>query len=165
VIKHIIGMYRTRVGASSAADELVAEGFSRSQISVLMSDKTHGEHFMIEERTQAARGGAAGALAGGAIGALAAGVASAASLVIPGLGLIVVGPLVAAFTGAGAGATAGGLLGALVGLGIPDHHARLVEDEVRTGGILVGVGATDRDWAERAHRVFARTGALNYAND
>ncbi len=65
-------------------------------------------------------GGATGATIGGLIGAIAA---IGTSVVIPGWGLEVSGPLVAALLGAGAGGVAGGLLGALVGSVIPGKRA------------------------------------------
>ena len=36
---------------------------------------------------------------------------------------------------------AGGLVGGLVGLGIPEHEAKFYDEELRKGGILVGVYA------------------------
>ena len=57
-------------------------------------------------------GGAIGGLAGGFIGAL---VTVFTAIVVPGLGLIVAGPLAGGLIGAGAGALTGGTLGALVG--------------------------------------------------
>ena len=62
--------------------------------------------------------------------ALSGGAAIAAigtSLVIPGLGLVVAGPLAAALAGAGAGGTAGGLIGALVGHGMPEDRTKKYE--------------------------------------
>ena len=50
------------------------------------------------------------------------------SLVIPGLGLIIAGPLAAGLAGAGAGGITGGLIGALVGSGIPEDRAKIYED-------------------------------------
>src|SRR5437879_5713335 len=46
------------------------------------------------------------------------------SIAIPGLGVIIAGPLAAGLAGAGAGALTGGLVGAFVGWGIPEEHAK-----------------------------------------
>ena len=61
------------------------------------------------------------------------------SLVIPGLGLVVAGPVAAALAGAGAGAATGGILGALVGAGIPEERVKHYETGLKEGGILMGV--------------------------
>ena len=49
---------------------------------------------------------------------LAALTAAGTSIALPGLGLVIAGPLAAAAAGAGAGAATGGLLGALIGWGL-----------------------------------------------
>jgi hypothetical protein len=61
------------------------------------------------------------------------------SLVLPGLGLVVAGPIAAALAGAGAGGAAGGLVGALIGWGIPEERIAEYESGIREGGILMGV--------------------------
>ena len=58
---------------------------------------------------------------------------------LPGLGLVVAGPLAAALAGAGAGGLTGGLVGALIGSGIPEERAQIYEEGVRNGGAVVGV--------------------------
>jgi len=63
------------------------------------------------------------------------------SIALPGLGLIVAGPLAAALVGAGAGGITGGLIGALVGSGIPEERAREYETGIREGGIVLSVRA------------------------
>ena len=61
---------------------------------------------------------------GTAVGATLAAIAAVGTvLIIPGLNLIVAGPIVAALAGGGVGAVAGGLVGGLVGLGIPERDA------------------------------------------
>ena len=71
------------------------------------------------------------------------------SLAVPGLGLVIAGPIAAALAGAGAGAATGGLVGVLVGAGIPEHRAKVYDADVREGGILVGVEAgSDKDVQE-----------------
>lgn len=52
---------------------------------------------------------------------------------MPGLRLIVAGPLAAALVGA----SAGGLVGALVGYGIPEEHAKAYESGIKEGGIML----------------------------
>ena len=67
-------------------------------------------------------GAAAGALSGGVVGGL---IGLLGSILVPGLGPIVVGGVLAStLTGVGIGAATGGLIGALMGLGIPEADAR-----------------------------------------
>ena len=62
-----------------------------------------------------------------------------ANIVLPGLGIILAGPLAAALAGGGAGAVAGGLIGGLVGLGIPESNAQAYHEALRDGGVVIGV--------------------------
>jgi hypothetical protein len=78
--------------------------------------------------------------------------------VVPGLGLLAAGPVVAILAGLGAGAAAGGLTGALIGLGIPEHEAKFFNDAIERGGILVGVYAHD-DKKEVARKILDAAGA------
>lgn len=81
-----------------------------------------------------------GGAIGGMIDAIAAAVAAiGTSLVLPGLGLEIAGPLAAAVAGAGAGAATGGLIGALVGWNMPEERVKQYEEGIKKGGILMGV--------------------------
>jgi hypothetical protein len=74
------------------------------------------------------------------LGAIAAAVAAiGTTLAIPGLGLVIAGPIAAAVAGAGAGAAGGGLIGALIGWGLPEERVKSYEAGIRDGGILLGV--------------------------
>jgi hypothetical protein len=91
-------------------------------------------------------GGALGTVVGGSLAAIAA---VGTSLVIPGLNLIVAGPLVAALAGGGAGAVTGGVLGGLVGLGISEDKAETYNKALREGCTVLGVALhNDEDVGE-----------------
>ena len=109
----------------------------------MMSDDTRKTHFSDTETelgSKAAEGAGVGAGIGGTIGAVLAGIAAVGTtLVLPGIGLVVAGPLAAAIAGAGAGGVAGGLVGALVGSGIPEERVKHYDAGVKEGGILMGV--------------------------
>ena len=137
----VTGLFTSRSAAENAAEELNNAGFASEDVSLLMSDTTQGREFAVKEASKAPEGAATGATIGGVIGAIAAGLAAVGTLAVPGLALVAAGPVVAALTGLGAGAAAGGLTGALVGLGIPEHEAKFYDEEIRSGGILVGVYA------------------------
>jgi hypothetical protein len=92
--------------------------------------------------TMAVEGAGIGAGIGGTIGAIVAGFAAVGTvLALPGIGLFMAGPVVAALVGAGAGAATGGLVGALVGWGIPEERVKSYEEGLQGGGILMAVRA------------------------
>jgi len=158
----VTGIFNSRSTADLAVEDLIHAGFSREDVSVLMSESTQGREFGIRAGTKAPEGAAAGAAIGGTLGAVAAGLAAIASLTIPGLALVAAGPLVAALTGLGAGAAAGGLTGALIGLGIPEHEAKFYHDEIKRGGILVGV-YVHKDRVDQAKSILDAAGAEKVA--
>ncbi|HEY0006616.1 MAG TPA: hypothetical protein VGB17_17675 [Pyrinomonadaceae bacterium] len=158
--KLVTGLFKTRVAAEAAVDAIIKRGYTREDISVLMSDATRSKEFAIETRTHAADGAGIGGAVGGAVGAtLAALVAVGTSIAIPGLGLVIAGPIVAALAGAGAGAATGGLVGALVGAGIPEHRARVYDSGLREGGILLGVEAKSDEDADKLEQLLNDLGA------
>lgn len=139
----LTGMFSDRESTENAYNKLHERGYTKDDINLVMSDKTREKHFSkgdTEVGTKALEGAGTGSAIGGAVGA-AVGVIAAigTSLVIPGLGLIVAGPLAAGLAGAGAGGVTGGLIGALVGSGMPEERARLYESGVKDGKIVMGV--------------------------
>ena len=80
------------------------------------------------------------------------------SLVIPGLGLVVAGPIAAALAGAGAGGATGGIIGALIGAGIPEDRARDYERGINDGGILIGTRSRDAAHAAQLEQDFNEYG-------
>ncbi len=93
----------------------------------------------------AGKGSAIGGTVGAVIGAVAA---IGTSVLIPGLGLLVAGPIAAGLAGAGAGSIACGLVGALIGSGIPEEHAKEYEEGVKNGRIVMGVNARNDEDAD-----------------
>lgn len=150
--KLVTGLFKTRSGAESAADSLVENGYSREDMSLLMSDATRGREFALQMATKAPEGAATGATVGGALGAIAAGLVVLGIIAIPGLAIVAAGPVVATLAGLGAGAAAGGLAGALIGMGIPEHEAKFYNEAIEEGGILLGVYAHD-DRAGQAKKI------------
>ena len=78
-------------------------------------------------------------------------VAAATSIAIPGVGLLVAGPIAGAIAGAGAGGATGTLLGALIGAGIPETRAveyerGIKEGDLRDGGSLATRAANVAYW-------------------
>lgn len=145
--KLVTGLFKNRVAAEAAVDAILKRGYTRDDISVLMSDATRTKEFAVQARTHAADGAGIGGAVGGAVGAVLAAIAVVGStIVLPGINLVIAGPIAAALAGAGAGAATGGVIGALIGAGIPEYRAKVYEVGLREGGILIGVeGRTDED--------------------
>ena len=154
----VTAIFRNREKAERATDALTTDGFSPNDISLLMSDTTRGREFAVKESTKAPEGVTTGAAIGGVLGSDAAGLAAIGTLAIPGLSLVAAGPVIAALSGLGAGAAAGGIVGGLVGLGIPEHEAKLYDEDLQKGGILLGVYTHD-DNARHAREVLKAAGA------
>jgi hypothetical protein len=160
----VAAVFSTRLDADRAVDDLVAAGFTRGAISLLVAESSRGQHFKVVEGDKAAEGAIGGSVVGGTLGALAAGLVAIGIIVAPGIGLIAAGPLLAALAGLGAGAAAGGLVGGLVGLGIPEHHAKVMDAQITRGGILVAVGTANKDEQHAAEKAFADAGAVTTSN-
>ena len=157
----LTGLFRDRDSAERAYQSISDRGYSRDDVNVVMSDETRKRHFEgaagreTELGSKAAEGAGIGGAIGGTLGAIAAAVAAVGtSIAIPGLGLVVAGPVAAALAGAGAGAATGGLVGALIGWGIPEERVKRYEQGVKDGGILMGVKPRSAEDAEHFERTW-----------
>lgn len=150
----IFGIFGDRRDAEDAVSELESAGYNPRDISVVMKDRNEGQRFENNTGANVAGGAAAGATTGAVIGGVAGLLIGIGAIAIPGIGAVLIGgPLAAALglTGAAAttvagavtGAVAGGLVGALTGLGVPESDARVYEERVNAGGILLAVPALD----------------------
>jgi hypothetical protein len=152
----VTGLFRDRDSAEQAYRSVAARGYSSDDINLVMSDETRKRHFAdsgaveTELGTKAVKGAGVGGTIGGTVGAIAGAIAAVGtSIAIPGLGLVIAGPIAAAVAGAGAGGAAGTLVGALVGWGIPEERVKHYESGLKEGGILMGV--TPRSDEDAAH--------------
>jgi len=157
--KFVTGLFKTRAAAEAAVDAIIKRGYTRDDISVLMSDATKNKEFAVQTRSHAADGLGIGGAIGGTVGAvLAAILAVGTSIAIPG-GIFVAGPIAAALAGAGAGGATGGLIGLLIGTGIPEHRAKVYDTGLRGGGILIGVEAKTDDEVDNLEKLLDDIGA------
>lgn len=166
----VTGLFRDRDSAERAYNSLADRGYSKDDVTLMMSDDTRKAHFAdtdTELGSKAAEGAGIGAGIGGTIGAVLAGIAAVGTtLVLPGIGLVVAGPIAAALAGAGAGGVAGGLVGALIGAGIPEERVVHYEEGIKNGGILMGVtprsdddaAYVERSWTESSGEHIIGTG-------
>ncbi|HKE58223.1 MAG TPA: hypothetical protein VKB46_16035 [Pyrinomonadaceae bacterium] len=158
--KLVTGLFKSRVAAEAAVDAIMKHGYSRDEISVLMSDATRSKEFALQTRSHAADGAGIGGAVGGTVGAVLAAIAAVGTtMFLPGLNLVIAGPIAAALAGAGAGGAAGGVIGALVGAGIPEYRAKVYDAELRGGGILIGVEARDDEDVDRLEDLLGELGA------
>lgn len=151
----LTGMFRDRESTENAYKTLQERGYTKDEINVIMSDETRKEHFSdddvkdTEVGTKAAESAGKGSAIGGTVGAIAGVVAAiGTSIAIPGLGLVIAGPIAAGLAGAGAGGITGGIIGALVGAGIPEARAKLYESGIEEGQIVIGVEPRNDEDAE-----------------
>ena len=165
------GMFRDRESAERAYGSLTGRGYTKDDVTVLMSEDARRRHFgegtpQTELGTKAAEGAGVGAAVGGTLGAVLAALAAVGTIALPGIGLIAMGPVAAALAGAATGAVAGGLVGALVGAGIPEERAKEYETGIKEGNIVMGVTPRseedaeyfDREWRNyRGERIYRPT--------
>jgi hypothetical protein len=161
----VSGLFNDRESAERAYQSLSSRGYSHDETNVIMSDETRNNFYpagsehssALADKTMEDAG--TGAAIGGTLGAIIAGIAAiGTSVLLPGLGLVVAGPLAAALVGAGAGGLTGGLIGALVGHGVPEEHAAEYESGIKNGGVFMGVNARNDEDAQYLHNEFNRSG-------
>jgi uncharacterized membrane protein len=136
----VVALFPRSSQAHAAIEDLRQAGFALEQIGIAVQDRpgpppsaTDAENHTEEATVGAITGGVLGSLAG-LIG----------SLLIPGLGPVLVGGVMASLVGAGVGAATGGIVGALAGVGVSEHEARYFDAGLRAGGTLVTVSAGAR---------------------
>ena len=150
---YLTGLFPDRDSADRAYQGAMDRGYKQDDVNLVMSDETRQRHFsdhpdsaQTELGTKVGAGAGIGASVGGTLGAVAAAVAAiGTSIALPGLGLVIAGPVVAALAGAGAGGAAGTLVGALIGWNIPEERVKEYESGIREGGILMGVRPRNDD--------------------
>lgn len=163
-----MGVFKDQQTANEALDELQAAGYGTENISVIMREVVNVGDDSTSPAEKVTTGTVTGAATGGLLGALAGLLVGIGAIAIPGIGGILVGgPVTAALglTGAAAttvsggvtGALAGGLVGALVNLGVPEETAKVYEERIREGAVLVAV--SDKDSSSGGNEILARHGA------
>src|ERR1700758_2488641 len=153
--KSVFGIATTHGQAERIVEQLQAQGFATSEISVLMPDTGGTRDIGHVKATKVPEGATTGAATGGATGGVVGLLAGIGALAIPGVGpFIAAGPIMAALSGAAVGATVGGIAGGLVGLGIPELEAKRYEGKVRAGNILLSVHTESSEELKTAEQIF-----------
>src|SRR5262245_66138024 len=148
--------------AEQAFDYLAGLGYEDTEVNVLMSETTRSCFSQAKAEgekhpagTMATEGMGVGGAIGTAVGATIAAIAAiGTSVALPGVGLIVAGPLAAALAGGGAGAVTGGLIGALVGAGMTEQNAEAYEEALRNGGVALAVTPRNSDDSDAIEKKF-----------
>lgn len=158
--KIVVGVFRDRLKAEGALNELHEAGFSEEQTGFVIRGKRDpgDDESPIENDSELEEGSTGGgALAGGTIGGI---VGAAATGLIPGVGpVIAAGALAGILGGAAAGGVAGGVIGTLTGIGVPEDEAKIYEEEFNAGHPLITVDAGDR--REEAWKILQQHGAYD----
>ncbi|HET7468293.1 MAG TPA: general stress protein [Gemmatimonadales bacterium] len=138
----VVGLFARRRDADAAIRDLNAAGFTDDQVGVALQNREEQGDLLEPPRAKEAEAAAAGAVSGGLVGGL---IGLLGSLLVPGVGPVLVGGVLASMlTGAGIGAATGGIIGALMGLGVPEADAHHFDQGLRLGSTLVTVDAGPR---------------------
>ncbi len=145
-----IGVFTDRTQAEKAISELEEAGFNPKEMSLVMQNNTTAQVVAESTGVSVVDKTATGVATGGVLGGIAGLLIGIGAITVPGVGaLLIGGPIAAALgltgaaataaSGAVSGALAGGFMGALIGLGVPEDTARIYEDTIKSGGILLAV--------------------------
>lgn len=176
VPRMITALFKDRATAQRAFDVAISRGYDKKDVNIVVDKDTH-ERYTAPPRASdfdpAARdpankaveqgielGGPSGGTMGTIVTALTA---VGAALLLPGLGLVVAGPVAAALTGAGAAAVTGGLIAALHDWGIPNERVAQYEAGLKAGGILLGVAPRSPEDAAHLESEWKALGGENVA--
>lgn len=161
----VSGLFGDSESVERAYQLVVERGYDKDDINVVMSDDTRRRYFSDDREIKtelgrkAMEGGELGGPTGGRLGLLIPILAAVgAAVVIPGLGLVMAGPIAAALAGAGAAGLAAGLIGALGDWGMPETRVKQYEVGIHDGGILMGVKARSAEDASHIEQQWKAVG-------
>lgn len=164
----VVGIFQSNTSAEQAIQQLIASGIGNDHLTLLRpgtSEEQIESTLPTSDTESPGMGEALGGAVGGAIGAgggAALGLA-VASLLLPGVGpVLIAGALGAALLGAGgamAGIQAGDALEGALANGLPHDELFVYEDAMRQGRTVVIVSADDPETIATARNVMAQAGA------
>lgn len=158
--KAVFCIAKDRTKAMAILNDLRANGFPTSEISLVMTHLDEDGDIAVEGHTKSPEGATAGAGSGLLLGGALGWMAGIGALAIPGLGpFIAAGPIMAALGGAALGSAAGGITGGLIGMGFSEYEAKQYESNLKEGNALISVRVENNDKVERARNIFEKAGA------
>jgi len=167
----VVGVFHEHSSAEDAISQLRNAGFTDDQIGFLAPDSTRnydrttGDRTVVDRTVVTDADPASPGVGGGLVtGAITGGiVAAATALLIPGIGPVLAGGILAtALGGAAIGAATGGIVGGLMDMGVSEEEANYYQGEFASGRTLVTVRAGDR-YTEAA-TIMRRCGAYDIEN-
>lgn len=163
-MKTVVGVFTSRSAAEQGHQRLRAEGIATENISVLTPAASEKE--LAEVPTMATEQPGMGTAVGGVVGAAIGGsggifLGTAATVLLPGVGPVLVGGMIAAglLGGAAAGAAAGGALEDAQTKGLPIDELFLYEDALRQGRTVVLALTEEGEPEDRVRSIFEQAGA------
>lgn len=146
--KTVLGIFDSTENAEYAIDDLKDLGYNPRDMSLMVKDMKEVKRIRKEAGADLAEGAVTGLATGGIIGGIAGLLVGTGA--IPGLGaLLIGGPLAIALglngavaitvSGAATGALAGGIIGVLAKLGVSKEDAKIYEERIRNGAMLLAV--------------------------
>lgn len=160
----VSAVFHDASAAEDAYDEARGLGYDDDEINVLMSEQARDEYFPgerveHEKERKTAEGAGVGGSVGLAVGAIAGAIAAIGTTVaLPGIGIVVAGPLAGALAGAGAAGATGTLIGALVGAGMTQERATVYRTAIEEGGVVLAVHPKSEEDAEELEERFEEAG-------
>ena len=156
--KVIIGVFDDYNDAAKAVEGLREAGFEAKNISLLGKDTDELRPLASELRMTEPDNVVTGFTVAGALGGFLIGLGT---LLVPGVGqLVIAGPLMAALSGAAAGSYIGFLTGALAHFDVPETEAKIYESHLTAGKVLIAVHAELPEERFKAEEVMDRFGAI-----
>src|SRR3990172_4491869 len=163
--KMVTGLFRDSESVERAYEVVSQRGYGTADINVVMSDETRRRYFSddrqinVELGRKVEEGGELGGPMGGTIGTIIPALIAAGGVGLPGLGLVLAGPVAVALAAAGTAGLAFGLIGAFSDWGIPEQRAKQYETGIHDGGILMGVRSRSDEDARHFEQQWKAIGA------
>ena len=165
--KMVTGLFKDSESVERAYAVISQRNYGTGDINVVMSDDTRRRYFSDDRQIDTdlgrkiAEGGELGGPMGGTIGTILPAVIAVGVVALPGLGLILAGPVAVALAAAGAAGLTVGLIGALSDWGIPEERAKQYETDIHDGGILMGVTPRSEEDARHFEQQWEAIGGLH----
>jgi hypothetical protein len=168
----VVGLFDRYEHAEQAVKLLQDHHFDTQKMGLLGREEALNDG-LLEHQSSVGESAGAGALGGAAIGGLVgmlAGLGTLSTVVVPGLGPVIVsGTLMSTLgsttIGAGVGAAAGGLVGALVDMGVPEEEVYFYEGGIQQGGIVLTVEAENPQRMTEALRLMDEANRISPQRD
>jgi len=156
---NLVAVFDDRLEAERAVRDLEDAGFKGDQVGFAIrgSEAVAGGMITDAVGTKDGRGAVTGAATGAVVGGL---LGAAGSLLIPGVGPVLAGGILAAtLGGAAAGTAVGGILGAMEGLGVSAEEAQRLQQSFNEGKAIITVRGGPRN--DVAHDILQRHGGYD----